>query len=310
MLNKFLFFCILTLSFSYTAKAQLSDPREKFSISATIESGPNSDHTWKSPSGEELAEGRTKQGVSVKVNSNIKLLSTNGLGVSLTPFYNFSNQDIETEMGLQRLGFTLPDAHHHFGGTLMVTYQMQAWGKPLTLMGMGTGNFSQYGYENASGMLGGMITVTRNKQTYLALGAIYLLGTSVAWPLFPMFVYSHRFNNHWSISLMETNNYLYYHATPKLKFSVGMELDTQKFYFRPETKELPERAVISQVSERLGLFADWQATNTLSFNCGIGANVPFYTRLQESGYRHSYMDMKAQVRPFVKLKAKYSIYKK
>lgn len=38
-------------------------------------------------------------------------------------------------------------------------------------------------------------------------------------------IYNHRFNDRWSISCLETNNYLYYHATPnfvklQLKYTI------------------------------------------------------------------------------------------
>ena len=302
-----LLFYITFFSLSIFAHAQLSDPREKFSLSAEVEGGTNTDFKWKSTSGDELAGGRMKHGVNVKVRSSVQLFRVKNLSASLSPFYNYSNQDPRVEWGAENLGFTLPPDHHHYGGTLTLNYQMKAFGKPLTLIGMGTGNFSQYGYENASGMLGGMVAITRNQRTYLGLGAIYLLGTSVSWPLYPLIVYTHRFDNHWSIQCMETNNYLYYQATPRMKYSVGMELDTYRLYFRPKTVGLPEKAVISQVSERFGLFADWQATRELSFNLGVGATVPFYGRLRRSGYRHNYMTLRDHVKPFVKMRVKYSL---
>lgn len=304
---KHLLFYITFFSLSLSAHAQLGDPREKFSLSAEVEGGTNTDFKWKSTSGDELAGGRMKHGVNVKVRSSVQLFRVKNLSASLSPFYNYSNQDPRVEWGAENLGFTLPFDHHHYGGTLTLNYQMKAFGKPLTLIGMGTGNFSQYGYENASGMLGGMVAITRNQRTYLGLGAIYLLGTSVSWPLYPLIVYTHRFDNHWSIQCMETNNYLYYQATPRMKYSVGMELDTYRLYFRPKTVGLPEKAVISQVSERFGLFADWQATRELSFNLGVGATVPFYGRLRRSGYRHNYMTLRDHVKPFVKMRVKYSL---
>ena len=94
-----------------------------------------------------------KQGVNVKVKSSVQLLSNKVFSLSLSPFYNFSNRELRTEWGADHLGFTLPTEHHHYGGTLTMTCNLLAFGKPLMLMGMGTGNFSQFGYENASGMV-------------------------------------------------------------------------------------------------------------------------------------------------------------
>jgi len=293
-----------------TSKAQTSDPREKFSISATVISSPDADYSWEMPSGAAVADGTMKRDLKVNVKANIPLLKTKKLSVSLSPFYNFTSLRMDTEWGTSPMAFSLPSAHHHYGSSLTLTYQLQAWGKPLTLIGMGTGNLSQFGYESAQGMLGAMMTLKRTRETYLAVGAIYLLGTAVYWPLYPMVVYSHRFNSRWNLNVMGVNNHLYYQASPKLKYSLGMELDASKLYFRPETKGLPERAQIGLLAERVGLFADWQAGKSVLLSVGAGVSVPFYVRLQESGYADSYMNLKGNVKPFLSLKAKYSIFRK
>ena len=189
----------------------------------------------------------------------------------------------------------------------MATYNTQWLGKPFTLMGMVTGNFSQYGYENFSAICGGVFAITRNRNTYLALGAICLVGTSVRWPLYPMIIYSHRFNDRWSINCLETNNYLYYQVSPKLRCALGMEIVTDKMFLRPEQEDLPRKAEISELAERFGLFADVKVAKELTLNVGLGPTVPFYSRLRESGYNKTYMRMYDHVKPFVKLQLKYSI---
>ncbi len=289
--------------------AQMSDPREQFSITAAVSGSLNSDYSWEKPSGAAVADGRMKGDVNVRLHSNVSLFKIKNLSLSLAPFYHFSNQRLDTEWGAEPLAFSLPSTHHHFGGSLLANYHLQVGGKPLTLIGMGTGNFSQYGFESAQGLFGGMFSLIRNRNTHLGVGAVYLLGTAVAWPLFPLIVYSHRFNEQWSLNCMGINNFLYYHVSPTMKYSLGMELETSKLYFRPDVEGLPRKAQISQLSERLGVFADWQATKGMAFNVGMGVTVPFYCRLQESGYRDSYMNLKARVKPFVSVKVKYSIFR-
>ena len=114
-------------------------------------------------------------------------------------------------------------------------------------------------------------------------------------------------SQHPSSLRMETNNYLYYQATPKLRYAFGMEIAIDKTYIRPDKKDLPKKAEISQLAERFGLFAELQTTKQMSLNFGLGATVPFYNRLRESGYNKTYMLMKDHVTPFVRLTMKYSI---
>lgn len=290
-----------------TTAAQLGDPREKLSITTEVDGATNTDYHWETTEGHLLENGRLRQGVNARLKANVRLMSNQRFLLAFNPFYNFSTRSLKANDDGPRLDMPIPDAHHHYGGGLMATYNTKWLGKPFTLTGTITGNFSQYGYENFSAMAGALFTITRNRSTYLALGGLLLVGTSISWPLFPLIVYNHRLDNHWSISCLETNNYLYYQASPKLRCALGMEIVTDKIFIRPKREDLPEKMEISELSERFGLFADLMATRQLSLNLGLGVTVPFYNRLRESGYNKTYMRLYDHVKPFVKLQLKYSI---
>lgn len=290
-----------------TSHAQLSDPREKMIITATIDGATNTDYWWETEDGQLLESGRLRQGINARLRANVRLFASQRFSLAFTPFYNFSTRSLKADADGPQLQLPIPDAHHHYGGGFSVTYTTQWLGKPFTLMGMITGNFSQYGYENFSAMGVGMFTITRNRTTYLALGGICLLGTSVSWPLYPMIVYTHRFDDRWSVNCLETNNYLYYQVSPKLRCAVGMEIVTDKIYLRPDAQDLPHKVEVSELSERFGLFADLQTAEGLTLHGGFGITAPLYNRLRESGYNKTYMRMYDHVKPFLKLQVKYSI---
>lgn len=297
----------LAVSQSLMVLAQFGDPREKLSITATVDGATNTDYRRETEDGQLMENGRIRRGVNARLQIGLRLLGSQHFSLSFNPFYNFSTRSLKPDDGSPQPQLPIPDAHHHYGGGFTGTYNTQWLGKPFTIFAMVTGHFSQYGYENFSTMTGAMFAITRNRTTYLSLGAICLIGTSVRWPLYPLIIYNHRFNDRWSINCMETNNYLYYQVSPKLRCSLGMELVTNKIFLRPEKPDLPRKMEISELSERFGVFADLQATKELSFNFGLGATVPFYSRLRESGYNKTYMRMYDHVRPFVKLQMKYSI---
>lgn len=251
--------------------------------------------------------GKLRQGINARLKANVKIIGHKRFSLILNSFYNFSTRSLKADVLGPQLQLPIPDAHHHYGAGFTGAYNTRWLGKPFTLMAIVSGNFSQYGYENPSAIAGAMFTITRTPKTYLALGGIYLLGTSVSWPLYPMLIYTHRFDNRWSVSIMETNNYLYYQATPKLRCTLGMEIVTDKIYMRTDRPDLPRKVEMSELSERFGLFADFQAAQRLSLNFGLGVTVPFYNRLRESGYNKTYMGMYDDVKPFIKLQMKYSI---
>lgn len=293
------------MAFVLCAHAQLNNPREKFSITAVVGGSTNTDYYWKTRNGNRLEDGRMEPGVNARVRVNLKLLGNQKFSLSFSPFYNFSNRELRPDTPTPL--FKVPTEHHHYGGSLSGNYSTLCFGKPLTLMAITSGNFSQYGFEDASAMLGGVFSITRNQKTHLALGAICLVGTSVSWPLYPMIIYTHKFNQRWSINCMETNNYLYYQASPKVRHALGMEIETEKIYFRPKVVGLPKKAEISLVSERFGFFTNIQASQEFSFNFGLGMTYPFYGRLRESGHNYTYMKMHDHVKPFVKMQVKYSL---
>ena len=289
------------------ALAQFGDPREKLSITATVDGATNTDYRRESEDGQLIENGRVRRGVNARLQIGLKLLGSQHFSLSFNPFYNFSTCSLKPDAGGPQTKLPIPDVHHHYGGGFTGTYNTQWLGKPFTLFATVTGHFSQFGYENFSSMMGALFAITRNRTTYLSLGAICLIGTSVSWPLYPLIIYNHRFNDRWSVNCIETNNYLYYQASPKLRCALGMELVTNKLFLRPDKLDMPRKMEISELSENFGVFADLQATKKLSFNFGLGATVPFYSRLRESGYNRTYMRMYDHVRPFVKLQMKYSI---
>ena len=307
MTRQRLFSTLLFLTSMLYVHAQFADPREKFSITADVDGATNTDYYWKSDKGERLEEGRLKHGVAARVRANLKVLGNRQFSLSVSPFYHYSNKELNTNGTYGTLLLDVPHNHHHYGSNLIANYNTLWLGKPFTLMAMGTANFSQYGYECISGMVGGIFSITRNQRTYLGLGVICLIGTSVSWPLYPMFIYNHQFNNRWSINCMEVNNYLNYQASRALRLSLGMELESDKFYLRPKIADLPEKMEISQVTERFGFFTNIQASRELSFNIGLGAAVPFYGRLRQSDHNKTYMTLHDHVKPFVRLRVKYTI---
>ena len=208
MTRQRLFSTLLFLTSMLYVHAQFADPREKFSITADVDGATNTDYYWKSDKGERLEEGRLKHGVAARVRANLKVLGNRQFSLSVSPFYHYSNKELNTNGTYGTLLLDVPHNHHHYGSNLIANYNTLWLGKPFTLMAMGTANFSQYGYECISGMVGGIFSITRNQRTYLGLGVICLIGTSVSWPLYPMFIYNHQFNNRWSINCMEVNNYL------------------------------------------------------------------------------------------------------
>lgn len=160
--------------------AQMSDPREKLSITATVDGNTNSEYYWETEDGQRQESGKLRQGINARLKANVKHIGHKRFSLTLNSFYNFSTRSLKADVLGPQLQLPIPDAHHHYGAGFTGAYNTRWLGKPFTLMAIVSGNFSQYGYENPSAIAGAMFTITRTPKTYLALGGIYLLGTSAS----------------------------------------------------------------------------------------------------------------------------------
>ena len=109
------------------------------------------------------------------MRANLKVLGNRQFALSVSPFYRYSNKELNANDINGASLFDVPKEHHHYGSSLIANYNTQWLGKPFTLMAMGTVNFSQYGFEDASSMIGGFFSITRNQKTFLGLGVICLI---------------------------------------------------------------------------------------------------------------------------------------
>lgn len=64
--------------------AQMSDPREKLSITATVDGNTNSDYYWETEDGQRQESGKLRQGINARLKANLKIIGHNCNCPSLT----------------------------------------------------------------------------------------------------------------------------------------------------------------------------------------------------------------------------------
>ena len=134
-MQKTIFRVLLLAMFPFALHAQLTlgNQRDKFSLSATIDAVPNTDYTWDEKHKDNIADGRMKQGMNVRLRSSINLWSNRMFGVSIAPFYNYSSTRLQTDWRGTPM-FDFPEDNHHYGATLTASMNMLLCHKPMTLM--------------------------------------------------------------------------------------------------------------------------------------------------------------------------------
>ena len=99
MIRKTLWLLLFFLLCKTMVYAQLSmgNPREKFSMTASIDGVANSSYTWDTDNNQDVADGRMTRQMNVKLRSSIKLVSGLMGSVSIQPFYNYNTTRLNTD---------------------------------------------------------------------------------------------------------------------------------------------------------------------------------------------------------------------
>lgn len=111
--------------------AQMSDPREKLSITATVDGNTNSDYYWETEDGQRQESGKLRQGINARLKANVKLIGHKRFSLTLNSFYNFSTRSLKADVLGPQLQLPIPDAHHHYGAGFTGAYNTRWLGSLL-----------------------------------------------------------------------------------------------------------------------------------------------------------------------------------
>lgn len=130
--------------------------------------------------------------------------------------------------------------HHVLNAGINASFRTMLWGKPFISLAMVTSDFDKKGFRKIGGIAAGLFMLRLTRDTQFGFGLLALVNSNSKCPVFPMFIYRHRFNDLWAINLsggMFTADF-----TPSRNdiINIGADIDVRSFYFNPSSPALHE----------------------------------------------------------------------
>lgn len=223
--------------------------------------------------------------------------------VSAVARYQYIHTDISA-VNLSGTGYSpesigLNGSHNVYQLGLNSFARTSLWNKPLVSFAMMRADFSTCGFERVNAMAAAMLMVKATRDTQFGIGPMLLLNTSSKWPVFPIFIYRHRFCDKLSLNLYGAIFGIDYTPTRLDYLSAGFDIDARSFYFRPGVEDLPSVCRYTKTLFRPMAKYRRKLTKHLSAEIEGGVELKMSSRIYgKTGTRH-YLEVRSPASPFV-----------
>lgn len=138
----------------------------------------------------------------------------------------------------------------HLLGQIGVTATARArlFGKPVMALAMINTDWGTGGFERISATVMALVMLRANRDTQFGIGPLLMLNTTSKIPVFPVFMYRHRFDRRWLLNLYGGMFGVDYTPTSDDLFCIGADIDVKSFYFNPHSESLPRVCRFTQTS--------------------------------------------------------------
>lgn len=256
------------------------------------------DHTW----------GRVADGFNARVSyefvkhrfvtlsGNLKYssVSTDFRPADFDRQYNPGDIDINGTHVMGQIGMTA------------TAYALVA-GQPVMGLGMINSEWGKGGFNRLSAAVMGILMLKADRMTQFGVGLMGMVNTTSKMPVFPVFVYRHRFNDRWLLNLYGSLLGFDYFPGRDDVISIGADVDVKSFYFRPHSEGLPETCRYTQTNFRPMLKYRHRLVRDLYFDAQAGYAINMRTRVNGVNGTREYIVISQKPHPFVQASFSYSL---
>ena len=168
-----------------------------------------------------------------------------------TLWANFDSKNLSKDLDAWDIGLNGNHSYGSFGFT--ATGFLPLFGKPLALLAIGNAEWSSHCFGRISGIVGGAYIFKLNKHTQFGVGILGMINTASKIPVFPIFIYRHRFNPQFAINIYGGLFGLEYKYSENNLITLGADLDVRSFYFKPGVEGWPDKCRFTMTSLRPAL---------------------------------------------------------
>ncbi|MDE5782848.1 MAG: hypothetical protein K2H97_00790 [Prevotella sp.] len=217
---------------------------------------------------------------------------------------DFVDKDMPVGISAEQLGMNKSHQYGQFG--LSGLYHHQLFGKPLMVLGMVNADWGIGRLQRVSGLAMGIIMLKTTKETQFGIGPLVLINSTTKIPAFPVFFYRHRYSDKLSIDLYGAMFGLNYKPTVSDHFTIGGDINTKAFYFKPKTEGLPKYCRYHNTSFRPSIKYRRKIADRLYGEMQGGIVIKMSNRVNGVTGTKEYFTIGQKVQPFAHVGMNYS----
>lgn len=218
------------------------------------------------------------------------------LSLSASGRYNLIDQDFSKKIpGYNADEINITGTHHVFTGGISAYSRIKVGDGSVNLFGHAMIDFSRWGYANFTGLISGVIMFKESREESFGIGVIGLIHSASSWPVFPMITWRRQLSRQLMLEMTLPQVGVHYYVKSSMKCSAGMNIDVDRFYFRPGVEGMSKTCRYSRTVLKFGGAWEWKPSSSIMLHVGAGTAVKLKSEVATRDGRNEYFDVKQPI---------------
>ncbi|MFV0536260.1 MAG: DUF6268 family outer membrane beta-barrel protein [Dysgonomonas sp.] len=278
------------------------------------ETGPSFDYKLKK-NGQEIENGKIRDTHTIKFGVNVPILLLKKFSVYVNGQANYHKFEAidNTTSNISSVFSKKDGAYSYYKGGFSTTYRTKVLGKSLLLNANISGDGWEKGFEKIEGTFSAVMVLKNTPTTNLSLGA-YGMTLYNQIPIMPIITYWHQFNPKLSLDVtLPSRVYLRYQLNDQHRFSLGSQMEGERFYMQPNIEGLPKTSLYSNTTIKPELVYEFIINKHFYLIARGGGsaiiNSGFYKTNRKGIDNDPLVEFDRSVTPFFNLGFSYNLFK-
>lgn len=218
------------------------------------------------------------------------------LTLSASGRYNLIDQDFSGKVPyFNDEEINMSGTHHVLTGGVSAFSRFKLGGCSVNLFGHAMADFSRWGYENFVGILSGVVMLKESREESFGIGVVGFVHSASSWPVFPMITWRRQLSRQLMLEMTLPQVGVHYYVNSAMKCSAGMNIDVDRFYFRPGVEGMNKTCRYSRTVLKFGGTWEWKPLPSIMLHVGAGTKVKTKSEVATRDGRNEYFDVKQPV---------------
>lgn len=278
------------------------------------ETGPSQNYTLKQ-NGQEIENGKMRDIHTIKFSVNIPILLLKNFSLYTSGnanFYKFEARN-NTTGDISSLYSETEGAYTYYKGGLIATYRTKIAGKPLILKANVSGDGWSKGFEKVEGTFSAIAILKNTRTSSFSIG-LHGMTLYNQLPVLPIISYWHQFNPQLSVDItLPSQVYVRYQFNRNHRFSLGTQMESERFYIKPALENLPQTVLHSTATIKPEVVYEFIINKHFYLIARGGGSALLQSGLYKTNRKgidgDPLVEFKRSIQPFFNLGFSYNLFK-